>query len=109
MQHVLNAVYLGGIVVEMVIRLPYERQRRQIQMRDQRVSGTERGLLGLLFVGMVFAPIVYIFTSWLDRANYRWSEPTKARVGGLGTVLLGAALWLFWRACGPRAELVTVL
>lgn len=59
----LKAIYLGGIVIEMVIRLPYERQRRQIRMRDQRVFGMERGLLGLLFVGTFLIPIVYIFTS----------------------------------------------
>jgi protein-S-isoprenylcysteine O-methyltransferase Ste14 len=95
---VLKALYLGGIVVEIVIRLPRERQRRQIQMRDQRVSCLERGLLGLLFVGTFLIPIVYIVTSWFDRANYRWSKTTKAGAGGLGTVLFGAALWLFWRA-----------
>jgi protein-S-isoprenylcysteine O-methyltransferase Ste14 len=98
MSRVLNVLYLGGIIAEIVIRLPYERQRRQIQMRDQQVSRMERGLLGLLFLGMFFIPIIYIFTSWLDRANYRWSEPAKARAGWIGSILLGAALWLFWRS-----------
>lgn len=95
---VLKVVYLAGLVVEIVIRLPRERQRRQIQMRDQRVSRMERGLLGLLFAGTFFLPIVYIVTGWFNRANYRWSAATQARAGGLGSMLFGAALWLFWRA-----------
>ena len=98
MNRVLKAVYLGGLIVEIVIRLPRERQRRQIQMRDQRVSAAERGLLGLLFVGTFFLPLVSIVTGWFDRASYRWSAATKARAGGVGAALMGAALWLFWRA-----------
>lgn len=98
MNRLLKAVYLAGIVVEIVIRLPRERQRRQLQMRDQRVSRLERGLLNLLLVGTFLIPIVYSTTSWLDRANYRWSERAKARAGGLGALLFGAALGIFWRA-----------
>lgn len=98
MNRVLKAVYLTGILLEMALRIPRERERRQIEMRDQRVSVTERSLLGLLFVGTFLLPIVHIFTPWLDRANYRWSGATKARAGGLGTALMGGALWLFWRS-----------
>lgn len=98
MNRVLKAVYLGGLIVEIVIRLPRERQRRQIQMRDQRVSAAERGLLGLLFVGTFFLPLVSIVTGGFDRASYRWSAATSARAGGVGAALMGAALWLFWRS-----------
>jgi protein-S-isoprenylcysteine O-methyltransferase Ste14 len=94
----LKALYLAGLAVEIAIRIPRERQRRQIQMRDQRVSLAERRLLGLLFIGTFLLPIVYIFTSWLDRADYRWSETTKVRAGGVGSIVLSAGLWLFWRA-----------
>jgi protein-S-isoprenylcysteine O-methyltransferase Ste14 len=91
-------VYLLGLVAEIVIRLPHERERRRRAMRDQRVSRAERSLLGLLFTGTFALPMLYICTSWLDRADYRWSETTQARAGRLGTLLLGLALWLFWRA-----------
>lgn len=98
MKRILSGIYFGGIVAEIVIRLPYERQRRQIQMHDRRVSSTERGVLGLLWIGTFLMPLLYSVTSWFDRANYRWSASTKARAGGLGAALLGAALWIFWRA-----------
>lgn len=97
MNRKLKALYLAGIVAEIVIRAPYQRQRQQIQMRDQRVSLLERGLLNLLF-GSFLISMVYSCTPWLDRANYRWSVTTKARAGGLGAALLGVAVWIFWRA-----------
>jgi protein-S-isoprenylcysteine O-methyltransferase Ste14 len=80
------------------LRVPYERQRRQIPKIDQRVSHTERGLLAVLSLGGFFIPLIYSLTSWLDFANYHWSPATKARVGSIGTVLLGVAIWLFWRS-----------
>jgi Phospholipid methyltransferase len=43
-------------------------------------------------------PLIYSLTSWLDFTNYRWSPATKARVGSIGTVWLGATIWLFWRS-----------
>lgn len=97
MNRLLKALYLAGMVAEIVIRAPYQRQRQQIQMRDQRISRLERGLLNLLF-GSFLISLLYSCTSWLDRANYRWSATTKARAGGVGAALLGAAVWIFWRA-----------
>ncbi|MBV9792014.1 MAG: isoprenylcysteine carboxylmethyltransferase family protein [Chloroflexi bacterium] len=92
-----KVLYLVAILAEIVIRAPYNRQRKQQEMRDQRVSGLERGLLGLLF-GTFLISMVYVFSSRLDRADYRWPEQTKQRVGGLGAVLMGIAIWIFWRA-----------
>jgi protein-S-isoprenylcysteine O-methyltransferase Ste14 len=53
---------------------------------------------GRALLGGFFIPLIYSLTSWLDFANYRWSPATKARVGSIGTALLGAAIWLFWRS-----------
>jgi protein-S-isoprenylcysteine O-methyltransferase Ste14 len=98
MEQLSKVIYFTGIVAEIILRLPYERQRRQIPKIDQRVTRTERGLLGLLAVAMFFLPVIDSLTPWLRFANYRWSAATKARAGWLGTILLGAAVWLFWRA-----------
>ena len=67
-------------------------------MAVDRVSGLERSLLGLLLVGMFFVPVVYALTSWLDGADYRLSPGARAGAGGVGTALLAAAIWLFWRS-----------
>ena len=65
---VLKTLYFLGVLAEMVIRIPHERRRRKTRMAVERVGALERVLVGLLFVGMVFAPVVYASTSWLDRA-----------------------------------------
>ena len=83
-----TAVYFGGLVAEIVLRLPHERQRRQIAKTDQRVSPTERGLLAVLSAGGLLIPLIYSLTAWLRFANYRWSRPAKVRAGGIGSVLL---------------------
>ena len=48
MERLFKFVYLAGILAEIILRMPYERQRRQIPKIDQRVSRTERGLLAVL-------------------------------------------------------------
>ena len=98
MERLFKLVYFAGMLAEIILRMPYERQRRQIPKIDQRVSRTERDLLVVLSLGGFFIPLIYNLTSWLDFANYHWSPATKARVGSIGTVLLGAAIWLFWRS-----------
>lgn len=67
-------------------------------MAVDRVSGTERLLVGLLSVGMFFVPAVYALTSWLDWADYRLSPGTRGGIGGIDAAILAAAIWLFWRS-----------
>jgi protein-S-isoprenylcysteine O-methyltransferase Ste14 len=98
MKRLWKALYLAGVLAEIALRMPYARERRQLSVADSRVSRMERGRVGLIFFGMLLIPLVYICTRWLDRADYRWSPETGTRAGGLGSILLGAALWLFWRS-----------
>jgi protein-S-isoprenylcysteine O-methyltransferase Ste14 len=97
-QQLFKAAYFAGMIAEIIIRVPYDRQRRQIPKTDQRVTRAERGLLAALAVGIFLLPLVDSLTSWLRFADYRWPPAAKARAGGLGTLLLAAAIWLFWRA-----------
>lgn len=92
------AIYLAGMIAEILLRLPYDRQRRQIPKTEQRVSPTEQALLGGLFVGNLVLPLVYGSTGWLDGADYPLSPPARTRAGWLGAGLLAIAIWLFWRA-----------
>lgn len=98
MKQRLTAIYFAGIVAEMILRLPYDRRRRQIAKVDRRVTGAERGLLGGLFLGMFALPLVYALTRWLDGADYRLPPRARALAGAAGAGLQGAAIWLFWRA-----------
>jgi protein-S-isoprenylcysteine O-methyltransferase Ste14 len=91
---IFTAIYFVGIVIEMIVRAPLNQKRKQEKMSERRVTGQEKILLGLLFLGMFFVPIAYAATDWLDFANY--SLPPWA--GWLGVLLLGGALFVFWRA-----------
>lgn len=67
-------------------------------MAVDRVDGSERALLGLLFAGIGFVPAVYALTPWLDGADYRLSPGARGWIGGLGATVLAFAVWLFWRS-----------
>lgn len=91
-------IYFAGMVAEILLRLPYDRRRRQIAKADQRVTTEEKAVLGGLLVGIFVLPLVYGLTRWLDRADYRLTPGARARAGWAGAGLLAAAIWLFWRA-----------
>ena len=98
MRRLFHAIYLGGIGAEIAIRLPHERRRQQTRMVVEHVDRQERGLIGLLFLGMLGLPLLSIFTPLLRRADYRWTPALGRRAGTAGAVLMGAAVWLFWRS-----------
>lgn len=91
---IFTAIYFVAILVEMVIRAPLNRKRKQLKMSERRVTTQEKILLGLLFLGMFFVPIAYAATDWLDFADY--SLPDWA--GWLGVFLIAGAILVFWRA-----------
>src|SRR5215207_4643471 len=83
MKRAFGMVYYLGMLAEMAIRLPHERRRRQTRMVIERVDWSERSLLGLMFVGMFFIPLVYTFTSRLDGADYRLPREARGPTGGV--------------------------
>lgn len=98
MERLFKVVYFAGMGIEAIVRAPYERQRRQIPRVESRVTRMERGILAGMSVAMLVLPLTYSLTTWLDFADYRLSPRTKARGGCIGTMLLAAAVWLFWRS-----------
>jgi len=88
------AVYFIALIIEIIIRVPLDRKRKQEKMSERRVTSQEQILLGLLSLGGLVAPLVYAATNWLDFANY--TLPTWA--GWLGVPLTTGALFVFWRA-----------
>ena len=91
---IFTAVYFAAIVAEIVIRAPHNQHRKAEKIGERRVTGQEQALLGLLFLGMFFVPVLYAASSWLDVANYRL--PSSA--SWLGVSLLLGAVLVFWRA-----------
>jgi protein-S-isoprenylcysteine O-methyltransferase Ste14 len=91
---IFTAIYFLAILVEIVIRAPLNKRRKQEKMSERRVTAQEKTLLGLLFLGMFLIPILYAATNWLDFANY--DLPDWA--GWMGVVLITGAIFMFWRA-----------
>jgi protein-S-isoprenylcysteine O-methyltransferase Ste14 len=91
---IFTAVYFLALIVEIIIRVPLNRKRKQEKMSEQRITTQEQILLGLLTLGGFVVPLIYAVTNWLDFANYTlpvWS-------GWLGILLTAGALFVFWRA-----------
>ena len=88
------AAYFLALIVEIIIRAPIDRKRRQGRISERRVTTQEQLLLGLLTLGGFVVPLIYTFTNWLDFADY--SLPGWA--GWIGVLLTAGALFLFWRA-----------
>jgi protein-S-isoprenylcysteine O-methyltransferase Ste14 len=91
---ILKFAFLIGLAASTIIRILYQRETQQNTIIDNRKTPQEKGLLFSVFLGMVVLPLVYVFTPWLDVANYHL--PVWAN--GLAIVTFAIALWLFWRS-----------
>ena len=89
-----TGIYFLALVIEIIIRAPIDRKRRQGKISQRRVSTQEQILLTLLLPGGFLAPLIYAATNWLDFADY--SLPVWA--SWLGVLLTAGALYIFWRA-----------
>lgn len=89
-----TAIFFLAIVIETVTRAPLNKQRKLEKMSERRVTGQEKVLLLLLWIGMLLVPIVYASSDWLDFADY--TLPVWA--GWLGVLLIAGAVFVFWRA-----------
>jgi protein-S-isoprenylcysteine O-methyltransferase Ste14 len=91
-------ILLGGLIIAEVIRLPHrlqnERARRQGRIIRHRVTPLAIFLDVLAYAGLGAVPVLYVFSPWLDWADY----PLPLWVGAIGTALLAGVLWLIRQA-----------
>ena len=88
------AVFLFGLLPYVAIRSAYQMRARRTAKTIHRSNGGDRVLITLVVIGQFLLPLVYIFSSWVDFANY---APMPG-VGFAGIFIWLAGLWLFWRA-----------
>jgi protein-S-isoprenylcysteine O-methyltransferase Ste14 len=89
-----NVVFLIGFIVYVWIRHVFIRRTKSNEKAISRLDARERTLMLLVMPGALLLPVVYLFTPWLAFADYR----LPAFAPWCGTILLVAALWLFWRS-----------
>ncbi len=87
-------VFLIGFLVGSVIRRLGTRRYRRGQARKERKLLLDTLLVWFAATGLLVVPLLYLFTAWLDFANY--GLPTWA--GWLGAPVFTAALWLLWKS-----------
>ncbi len=88
-----KVVYFIGYALISLVRTSQARRYRRLNMAEDRKTKVDMLLLAVSGIGMVI-PLVYVFSSLLDFANY--SLPMW--VGWLGVILFGVAIWLLWRS-----------
>ena len=91
---IFTAVYFAALIIQIIIRVPLTKMRKQEKMSEQRVTSQEKALLGLLSLGGLAVPIIYAATIWLDFANYT----LPAWASWLGVLFTACAIFVFWRA-----------
>jgi protein-S-isoprenylcysteine O-methyltransferase Ste14 len=87
-------IFTIGMMLWLIIRIPYQREQKQNTIVDDRKTAQEKVVRLLLLIGILFLPLIYVLSPWLNFANYRlpiWAD-------GLGIATLGLSLWLFWRS-----------
>jgi protein-S-isoprenylcysteine O-methyltransferase Ste14 len=98
MDNIFKIIFLVCLIVAEVIRFPH-RQRNRREMREKKLAESRINPLDftldmLAFAGMEIIPLIYIFTMWLNFANYT----LPAVLGWLGAVIFVVALWVLWRS-----------
>jgi protein-S-isoprenylcysteine O-methyltransferase Ste14 len=103
----LDIAWLALFVVWCAARAIGMQRRRGRKVAASWSSAPDTFLVALVSVGMLAAPFVYLFSSWLDFAGY----VRPAWLGWVGAAIALLASWLLWRShvdlgrhWAPRAE-----
>lgn len=90
---VFKVVYFIEFIAISLVRVAHTRQYRRLSIPVDKKTLTDMVLLVLAGIGML-VPLVYVFSSLLDFADYtlpNW-------VGWLGSIIFASAIWLLWRS-----------
>ncbi len=91
--NIFEVIFITGFVVGSVIRKVYTFRCRGNKAANKRKSALDIILISAGGVGLA-APLFYLFTPWLDFANY----DLPGWMGWIGTAAFVGALLLLWRS-----------
>ena len=89
-----DAVFLAMFCVCFAIRAPLDIRNRKAKAVESREGMFEKFCLMLVFTGSTTLPLLYLFTSWFDFADYA----VRPAVGGPGAALGVLGVFLFWKS-----------
>ncbi len=90
---IFKIIYFIELMIAVVIRKSYEKKYIKLDVKIQKKSTIDVIFLLLNGVGMII-PIVYVFSSWFDFANYT----LPGYIGFIGVFLFAIAICLLWRS-----------
>jgi protein-S-isoprenylcysteine O-methyltransferase Ste14 len=90
----LKIIFMIGFVLMYGIRAIYAKDKKKNIIAMSRVDSVEKMLLVLVTLGMWVAPLLYVFTSTLDFAEYEL--PLWVSVAGVAVYTIGVIL--FWKS-----------
>lgn len=91
--NIFEIVFLIGFVAGTVVRKVCEFKSRGLNAKNKHSNVTDFVLVGMAGAGLVM-PFLYLFTPWLNFANYN----LPAASGWVGTVLFAGAIFMLWRS-----------
>ena len=87
-------LYLIGLVIMYAVRRYYGLIFQARGVKEQAYNtGLDRLMTWFAEIGLI-AGFIYLFTPWLDFANY----PEVSWLGWIGVPVIGFGLWLLWQA-----------
>ena len=89
-----KSLYLAGLIVGSIVRGICTRRYKPNAAADERRSALDTALMSFASVGLLLLPLLYVFTPWLEFADY-W---LPMWTGWIGAVVFAAAVWLLWRS-----------
>lgn len=91
---ILKSSYIAIIIITSIIRTPHTKKNKENRIDINKKGKQEQFLLILVMIGMMPIPLLYIFSPFLDFANYEL--PLYIEILGGLIALLG--IWLFYRS-----------
>ena len=91
--------FIAGCVIRTVwvISVPH-RPRKRHKVTDKHETALEKLLMFLPLLGMQIIPLIYVFTPWLNYADYNLPHGAGLVAGWSGAAVFAAGLWLLWRS-----------
>ncbi|WP_026087562.1 protein-S-isoprenylcysteine O-methyltransferase [Chlorogloeopsis fritschii] len=87
-------IFIIGMILWLLVRIPYQKEQKKNTIVDDRKTIQEKLVRLLLLIGILFLPLIYVLSPWLNSVNYQL--PIWANVLGIAALML--SLWLFWRS-----------